>query len=73
MTFALGLASVFMINGLLDFNEVPVDLPETMFESPIVVLPVEAKDIKLSGGSGCGYLKSDNFQKGNCCKTKTPK
>ena len=46
MTFALGLASVFVMNGSLQFSdEVTVNLPETKSESVILIYPKLAGEI----------------------------
>ncbi len=40
MTFALGLASVFIFNGSLKYSdEIPADLPKTQSESSVIVFP----------------------------------
>ncbi len=42
MTFAFGLASVFVFNGSLKLaDEVPVGLPSVQSESPIIVFPTD--------------------------------
>ncbi len=44
MTFALGLASVFVFNGSLNLsNEVPVNLPKVRFEPSIIVFSLSKK------------------------------
>ena len=46
MAFALGLAAVYMTNGLKIASEaVPVKLPETRFGDVLVVTPANAKEI----------------------------
>ncbi len=64
MTFALGLASVFMFDGSLkSSNEIPVNLPKVQSESPIIVFPKEAGLILNSVGitvtRGCGFNGSN--------------
>ena len=50
MTFALGLASVFMINGSLQFSdEASINLPETNSKSVILVYPKLADEIPKIG------------------------
>ncbi|HXG83512.1 MAG TPA: hypothetical protein VNI84_05725 [Pyrinomonadaceae bacterium] len=52
MTFALGLASVFMSNGSLNYsNEIIVELPKSQSESPIIVFSIEEKFIPYCDGS----------------------
>jgi len=52
MTFAFGLASVFVINGSLkDSDEIRVDLPEIESESPVIVFPKEGILIPYCSGS----------------------
>lgn len=52
MTFALGLASVFMLNDSLELSgEIPVNLPKVESESPIIVFPKEEKFIPYCEGS----------------------
>ena len=54
MTFALGLASVWMFNGL-NSNEIYVELPKVQSDYVIFVLPIENKTIKiLTYRYGCG-------------------
>ena len=51
MTFALGLASVSVLNGSLQLsNDIPVVLPETQTESPITVFPIYEREL------GCGII-----------------
>lgn len=55
MTFALGLASVFMSNGSLQFSdEISVQLPKTESESEnvLIVFPLCRSEMPHSGGSG---------------------
>ena len=62
LTFAFGLASVFILNGSLKFSEeVPVNLPKIESEFPIIVLPRELKEMPYSGGSPC--CDSNNYNK----------
>ena len=52
-TFALGLASVFMINGSLQFSdEIPVNLPKAESGEIIVVLPETSCQMFGYGGGG---------------------
>lgn len=52
MTFALGLASVFVYNSSLKYaEEIPVNLPEIESASPIFVFPKEERFIPYCGGS----------------------
>jgi hypothetical protein len=56
MTFALGLASVFVFNGSLQSSsEVFVNLPKVKSESSFIIIPIENKNIDF-GSYGCGYL-----------------
>ncbi|MDQ6787667.1 MAG: hypothetical protein M3033_12740 [Acidobacteriota bacterium] len=44
MTFAVGLASVFVFNGSLEFSdEVPVVLPKSQSKSPIIIFPTDER------------------------------
>ncbi len=55
MTFALGLAIVFMSNGSLQFSdEILVNLPQTESESEnvLIVFPLCRSERPLGGGSG---------------------
>ena len=58
ITFAFGLASVFVLNGSLQSSdEIPVNLPEIHSESPIIIFPRYSKEIPLGGGgAGRGRL-----------------
>lgn len=65
MTFALGLASVFLFNGSLKYSdEIPVNLPKVQSESPLIVIPTEAKFISNSVGimvtRACGFNGSNS-------------
>ena len=60
MTFALGLASVFMFNGSLQFSdEIYVNSPHIQSETPLIVIPTEANFISNNVGimitRGCGF------------------
>ena len=56
MTFALGLASVFVINGSLQFlDEVTVNLPETE-SGEVIVIHSKYPDEVWWGGGGCGGI-----------------
>lgn len=51
MTFALGLASVFVSNGSLQLSdEIPVNLPETKSENVLIVLPLCRSEMPYSVG-----------------------
>lgn len=53
MTFALGLAIVFMSNGSLQFSdEILVNLPKTESENVLIVFPLCRSERPLGGGSG---------------------
>ncbi len=55
MTFALGLASVFILNGSLEFSdETPVNLPKVKSDSPIIIFSREERFIPDAGGGGSG-------------------
>ena len=46
ITFTLGLASVFMLNGSLQISdEIPINLPRTVFGETIVISPKYSKEI----------------------------
>jgi hypothetical protein len=57
MTFALGLASVWFINGSrYGLIEVPVNLPQTKSGEVIMVFPKYSSEIPCcTGASGGGY------------------
>ena len=56
LTFALGLASVFMIDGSLNNSgEIQVDLPTVHSDSIIVITPKIKKCIPTGGGSHFSY------------------
>lgn len=60
MTFAFGLASVFVSNGSLSSsNEVPVILPKTDSGDVIVVFPRCLYEMPFGGGSGGGSTKPE--------------
>ena len=73
MTFALGLASVFMFEGSLYSDEIYVDLPEVKSDSVIFVIPKKEICIPYVGGSH--YVVTKEFVKEwelNCLpKSKT--
>ena len=49
MTFAIGLASVFVFNGSLKFSdEISVDLPKVQFESSLIVFSLPKKEANSS-------------------------
>ncbi|CAN5332653.1 hypothetical protein BH20ACI1_BH20ACI1_14090 [soil metagenome] len=51
MTFALGLASVFMLNGSLQFSdEVLINLPETKSENVLIVFPLCRSEMPYAVG-----------------------
>ena len=55
MTFALGLASVFILNGSLQFSdEVPVNLPKTESGDVQIVFPRYENEMPYGGGAGGG-------------------
>jgi hypothetical protein len=55
MTFALGLASVFMFNGSLQFSdEIPVNLPKVQSKSVLEVITKESWKGFQFVGQGCG-------------------
>lgn len=55
MTLALGLASVFFMNGSLQFSEeVLVEFPQTSSGETLVVFPRYGDEIPVRQGSGCG-------------------
>jgi len=57
MTFTLGLGSVLMINDSLKFSdEISVNLPETQFDSQIIVFYGNPPP----GGSGCDFNKDNS-------------
>lgn len=65
MTFALGLASVFMMNGSIQISDdIPVMLPKIQTESPIIVFPRHWNE-KLNGsywgGGGADGGKSEKI------------
>jgi hypothetical protein len=80
LTFAIGLASVFILNDFSKTTEIiKVDLPEVQSSSTIFVVPVERKLTGLaesrSGGGGSGgetcdearaKLKNKNTKLPNC-------
>jgi hypothetical protein len=60
LTFTLGLASVWMIDGLSKgLLEVPADLPKVKTDNVIVVFPRYSKEMPQQGGGdgggGCGW------------------
>lgn len=58
MTFALGLASVFVMNGSLRFSdEVSVNLPEVQSNSIIFVIPKKGICAERLSGSHAGFTK----------------
>jgi hypothetical protein len=60
MTFALGLASVFVLNGSLKISEeITVNLPKIESEFPIIVFPRRLKEMPYTGGSPC--CDSNNY------------
>lgn len=53
ITFTVGLASVFMMNGSLQTSdEIFVNLPQIESDSPIVVYPEYERFMRHVGGSG---------------------
>lgn len=55
LTFALGLASVFVFNGSLKYSdEVPIILPQTETGELVVVFPRYKKEMPKAGGGGSG-------------------
>jgi hypothetical protein len=53
ITFAFGLASVFMTNGSLESSkEIFVDLPKTQSDSVIIITPKKSICIPFTGGHG---------------------
>lgn len=59
MTFAVGLASVFVFNGSLKYSdEVPVNLPKTNSGDAIVVFPRCLYEMPFGGGAGGGSTKN---------------
>lgn len=70
MTFALGLASVFVFNGSLKFpDEIQVNLPEVESESPIIVFQADALPGSRGGGGAGGGISYNEIQ----VKTKVSK
>ena len=73
ITFALGLASVFMMNGSLQFSdEVYVNLPKVKSDSIIFVIP--KKRICIFGGAGSHWSPSQEYideWKANCLREGT--
>jgi len=62
MTFAFGLASVFVFSGSLKLaNEVPVDLLNVQSESPIIVFPRYMEEMPWGGGSACSGKTFERF------------
>ena len=62
ITFAFGLASVFVFDGSLKLaDEVLVDLPSVQSESPIIVFPRYTKEMPWSGGSACSGKTFERF------------
>jgi len=60
MTFALGLASVFVFSGSLKFSdEVPVNLPKTQSDSVIFITP--KKYVCIFRGAGSHWSPSKEF------------
>ena len=64
ITFALGLVSVFMVNGLLiQPEEMKVDLPEAETESSLIVFPMKRELVSANqGGNGCGGETVEEFE-----------
>lgn len=73
MTFAVGLASVFVLNGSLKYsNEIFVELPKTQSDSIIFITP--KKRICFFGGAGSHWLPSQEYideWKANCLREGT--
>lgn len=74
MTFALGLASVFVFNGTLNFtDEIQVKLPETQSDSVIFITPKKSICIYPFAG-GHGFPNTKEFiakWKSNCLINKS--
>ncbi len=71
ITFALGLASVFMMNGSLKLsNDIPVVLPKTQTESPIIVFPRRKSETLNGSFWGGGTAGGAEFKKLSIRKTK---
>ena len=64
LTFAFGLASVFMLNNSLQFSdEVPVNLPQTESGEIIVVLPeTSCRMFHPGGGGGSGAAVNKDYR-----------
>lgn len=55
MTFTLGLASVWMANGLeIAWSEVPVDLPTAESGEVLAIFPIERRFMPRGGGGSGG-------------------
>ena len=60
LTFTLGLAAVWMMNGLeFAWSEVPVDLPTVRSEEVLFVFPIERKNMHVGGGGGSSCHDTD--------------
>lgn len=57
MTFAFGLASVYMVDSLQFSDEVPVDLPQIQSIAPLIVYPETDKFFYPGGG---GHIYTNN-------------
>jgi|GEM_PF-3392716 len=68
MTFALGMASVYMMNGLsIAWSDVPVDLPKASSD----VLPVLInKKMVLRRDTNCGWDPRDPQARGDCTRQR---
>ncbi|PYT01090.1 MAG: hypothetical protein DMF63_05365 [Acidobacteria bacterium] len=56
MTFTLGVAAVWMVNGFAIANRnVPVDLPSAIHGNVLLIFPIEQKRMPRDGGGGGGW------------------
>ncbi|MGD9587644.1 MAG: hypothetical protein AB7Q37_10540 [Pyrinomonadaceae bacterium] len=63
LTFTLGLAAVWMMNGLgAARSHVPVDLPAGTSEEVLFVFAIEGKNLPHGGGS-CASFHDDDVQR----------
>lgn len=70
MTFALGLASLWFIDGMKNgLTETSINLPKVKSEKVMVIFPAKEREIPEGGGGGGGsgmleeeFLNSDETQ-----------